>query len=111
MNPQDGEQQCANTGTIAAIVCKDLRLPLLESNIMDNEDELLLWLEAQIGHLLTHDPHRLMQALYRIDVDEEKVRQSFSHVSSTARLLSQHVIERIRTKLEYRKKYRASGAN
>lgn len=71
------------------------------------EDEVVEEVRKRIRYLLDHDMERLLHTLYRIDVPEGKTR----HALATADpdlidiILTELILERIREKIETRKKY------
>ena len=71
-------------------------------------DRLHSFLTQVVNHMLDKDFNRLMNALYRIDVSEEKVKQilALSEPDSLAKELADLIIERELKKVEIRRKYR-----
>ncbi|MCB0736043.1 MAG: hypothetical protein KDC92_00925 [Bacteroidetes bacterium] len=68
--------------------------------------ELLQALAERIAYLLDHDFEFLMQALYRIDVNENKVKMALQGESDNpAQILAELIIEREMQKAETRRKY------
>jgi hypothetical protein len=65
-------------------------------------------LEARLVYLLLNEMETLLQLLYKIDVDEQKVKAVFALGSAKeiAPALAQLIINRIRQKAETRIKYR-----
>ena len=65
-------------------------------------------LRSLIAHLLDHDFERLLQAMYRLDINENKFRKSLSGKFSTdvALEIADLVIERELQKVITRRKYR-----
>ncbi len=68
------------------------------------QDELIDSLSGIIQELLHRDVYKLLNALYRIDVEEQKVKKALIH-ENTAHELAQLVIKRLQEKAELRKKY------
>ena len=70
-------------------------------------------LEEKIRDLLDYDPERLFQLLYRIDVDERKVKQLFEHAAAEEipHELANLMIKRQMQKVYYRKKFGHQGQN
>ncbi len=72
------------------------------------------WLEdyltKQVNYLLDHDFNRLLNALYRIDVSEEKVKKLINNDSpkEMARNIAKAIIERERQKIITRSQFRQS---
>ena len=71
-------------------------------------EQLHLMLTRVIRHLLDHDFGGLMTALYRIDVQEQKVKEvlELSHPDELAANLAHEVISREKQKAETRIRYR-----
>jgi hypothetical protein len=61
-----------------------------------------------INYLLDHDMERLLSILYRIDVEEKRVKNilGLQDVSRIASSLAELVIERMNEKIETRRRYR-----
>jgi|SRR5690606_3285158 len=60
-----------------------------------------------IAHLIDRDYHRLTHILYRIDVDENKLKQALMESDRPiAELIAELIIERQRQKLKYREMYK-----
>lgn len=80
-----------------------------------NEDSTLRGLEEilakRLAELLDHDFERLVQAMYRLDVDESKFELAISRssVKERATALAQLVLQREIQRLEFRKKYQGGG--
>jgi|GEM_PF-763344 len=74
-----------------------------------NLEQLQILLKDQIQHLIDHDLERLMNGLYRIDVDEYKVKEAFADETQTADLLASLVIQRELEKIISRRKYSSGG--
>lgn len=73
--------------------------------------ELESLLAGRLGELIRSDFERLVQAMYRMDVDEGKfaVAMACSSVNEQASALSKVVLERELQRLAFRKKYRSGG--
>lgn len=86
-------------------VFRELDLALLPGN--PDWDELLEAITRQVAYMLTHKTEALMQALYRLDVREYKLRTVLDHEppekwpSSIALL----IVEREQERLMWRQKY------
>ncbi len=85
------------------LACRDFDLP----ETVDNEN-LKALLQARIVYLLMHDLPRLWNILYRIDVNERKVKQLFegNQAELIAPGLTDLILSRLREKAETRLKYR-----
>jgi hypothetical protein len=92
-------------------ISKDFKIddPLsteVESNIA--EDELKEYLKHKIMDLMENNLERFLNTLYRIDVDENKVRDIFKKKSgfdiaeSLADLIIQRQIQRVKTQQMYK---------
>jgi hypothetical protein len=68
-------------------------------------------LESLINELIQNDFHLLVQWLYRIDVDEKRIKVSLEtqRGSDAAAILAMLILERQQQKIESRKKYRSSA--
>lgn len=62
-------------------------------------------LTTQISRMLDHDFERLLQAMYRIDVDEQDFKTVLAGSTPVAPALADLVLERELKKIEIRKKY------
>ena len=71
------------------------------------DEDLFEAVRLRVKELLNHDIERLLHTLYRVDVPEAKVKYVLSSVDpdliDTA--LTELIIDRIREKIETRKKY------
>lgn len=90
--------------TAISIINKDFILDP-EAHEITSEEELLKWLKRIISYLLEKDFERLLQAMYRIDVNEQKFKQVFGGEGDVADGLAQLVLKRELQKVELRKKY------
>lgn len=96
----------SNTIEIAQkLVVKDLNLEDPGITFSTNE-KLTSWLAGVIGILIDRDFQRLMNILYRIDVDEHKIKEAFAD-DNPALKLAELVIMRELQKVESRKKYKS----
>ncbi len=70
-------------------------------------EELKEKLRIHINHLINHNFEKLISLLYRIDVDETKLRNLLrqSHGDSAAALISSLIIERQLQKIRSRSKF------
>ena len=86
------------------MVVKDLNIEdqgLVFSNMEMLED----WLAREISLLIDQDFERLMNILYRIDVNEEKTKMAFAS-SDTAKTIARLIIDRELQKVATREKYK-----
>lgn len=77
----------------------------------ENGDQALLaWLENRVDALLRHEPEKLMQALYRFDVDENQVRAAMhpAQAENPARQIAKLLMERQLQKLYWRQRFSSS---
>ena len=68
-------------------------------------EKLKAWLAAEIRILIDHDFQKLLNMLYRIDVNEQKTKIAFTS-DDPANSLAVLIIERELKKVETRKKYK-----
>ena len=80
----------------------NLDIPAAE---ISTEDQFLKLLTQVIQHLLDSDFERLMNGLYRIDVDENKVKLAMT-TDDVAENIARLIIQRELQKVETRRKYR-----
>ena len=85
---------------------KDFNLEIPEAEV-GTKDEFLDLLTKVVQHLLDSDFERLMNGLYRIDVDENRVKEAMAHNTNVSREIALLIIERELQKVETRKKYRS----
>ena len=80
---------------------------LLDFSFAGSEEEWLIRLEHRINELIATDFGKLLQILYRLDVDEEKVHTVLRQNPSVnaGRLIASLIMERQREKMETRKRY------
>jgi L-rhamnose mutarotase len=92
-----------DTGNLKVLQELDFTLP----HENPNWDELLAAITRQVAFMLTNKTEALMQALYRLDVREYKLRAVLDHeapekwAASIARL----IVEREKERLMWRQKY------
>lgn len=86
-----------------ALAKKDFQLDLADQELA-TKDEFLALLTKVIKQLLDHDFERLLHGLYRIDVDENKVKVAMT-TNNVAENIARLIIERELQKVETRKKY------
>mgnify|MGYP006143639593 CR=1 FL=1 len=74
---------------------------------MQQYEEILSRLEKQVQYLLNDDFQTLLNALYRIDVNEERFREALelSKPNEVARNLGKLILDRIVLKAQTRLKY------
>ena len=84
---------------------KDFNLKIPGSEVSTAEDFQQMLTEV-IRHLLENDFERLLNGLYRIDVDEEKVKQAMASEEDVAAQIASLIIEREMQKVVTREKYR-----
>jgi hypothetical protein len=84
----------------------EIELPLSVS-----KEELREQLAAHINYLINQDFEKLVFYLYRIDVDETKMRRLLEQREgkNAAGLIADLIIERQLQKMESRKKFRSGG--
>jgi len=68
-------------------------------------DKLRNWLAREIGILIDHDLQKLLNVLYRIDINEEKAKIAFAS-TDPANELAILIIDRELLKVKTRGKYR-----
>jgi hypothetical protein len=103
MNEQD------DPGTLKKMIVRDLQLEKEEDLLKSDSIGLLKEkLTGLINGLLHKDYHRLLNAMYRLDIDEKLFRDAFSgmHSPGVASRLADLVIKREIEKARTRKKYR-----
>ena len=107
MNPPEK----AKAKQLSALIVTDFALE--EGNELEkvtSEQELLSALIKVVEYLLDHDFNRLLNILYRIDVDENKVKELFASEEPVANGLAKAILERQKSKLKFRAKYRQGGS-
>ena len=82
-------------------------------NPCDSLEELQEFVTRKIALLLAHNPGRLMSILYRIDVAEHTVKDTFATAppGELAGRLAHHVIKRQLQKAEIKERYRKRRAS
>jgi hypothetical protein len=83
-----------------------LSLEQIDSN---SNEQLFEVLSNYLNHLIEHDFNQLVAILYRIDVSEDKVRQTLANApteSNSGKLIAQLIIEREQQKMYWREKYK-----
>lgn len=97
-----------------ALICKDLQLSPADFQLPkadDPQEQYRMFkqrLTFLIQRLIDEDFHRLLAALYRIDVSERKLKEAvhFTAPENVAGRIAELVIEREMKKVETRRKYR-----
>ena len=86
------------------LVIKDLDIvdPKLSFSTIE---KLKDWLSGEISMLIDRDIQRLMNILYRIDVDEQNTKAAFAD-NNPAMRLAELIIKRELQKVKSRKKYK-----
>ena len=86
------------------LVVKDLQI---EANdlVISKLEKLENWLTGEISLLINQDFQHLLNVLYRIDVNEEKVKLAMAS-TSPARAIAKLIIERELQKVASREQYR-----
>lgn len=84
-----------------------LELPISHNDI-DNLSQLKIYLTGKLQHLLDNNFNLLVNTLYRIDVNEEKLNELFGSKNRTSipEALADLIIERQLQKIHFRKKYK-----
>lgn len=97
------------TTALTELLQKELSLTI-SANL--SFEELRSFLTTHINHLINHDFEKLVFYLYRIDVDEARMRALLAHKEgeNAAGLIADLIIERQLQKIESRKKF-SSGEN
>lgn len=80
----------------------------IELPVTISQDEMRHQLATHINYLINHDFEKLVFSLYRIDVDEARMRALLAKKDGedAAFLISDLIIERQLQKIESRKKFR-----
>lgn len=86
------------------LVIKDLNIeePGL---VFSNLEKLESWLTGEVGLLIDQDFQRLMNILYRIDINEQKTKMALTQ-SNPAKEIAKLIIERELQKVASREKYK-----
>ena len=86
----------------------ELENPSLLPESIESLDFLKKELIKVITHLLNNDFERLLQIMYRIDINEQKFNQAFIEKENIASSITDLVIERELQKVQSRLNYRNS---
>jgi hypothetical protein len=95
---------------LKSVIVRDLQLVKEEEMLASENIEMLRDKLIHVIKLLLHtDYQRLLNAMYRLDINEKLFREAFSgmHSPSVAARLADLVIEREKEKIETRKKYKS----
>jgi hypothetical protein len=73
----------------------------------EHYDELLQVIAGRVTELLNDDPGLLFSYMYRLDIDEHKLKHVVQHYNGEARInaLSELILKRQLLRIELRKKY------
>lgn len=78
------------------------------SQPLDSKEQLIMMLSPIIGSMLNSDMSKLLHVLYRIDVEENQVKQIISTekpdlvATSLTRLIVDREIQKAKTRIKYR---------
>lgn len=95
---------------LKSLIVRDLELQKEEDLLTENsQDEILEKLTEIINILLVKDYHRLVNAMYRLDINEKLFREAISgmHSPNVASRLAELVLNREKEKIKMRKKYKS----
>lgn len=67
-------------------------------------EDLIRWLTKVLDDLMLHQPEKLIQLMYRLDVDEEEFKTAF--YNQDAALLAEFVVRRVLKKIQFRRKFK-----
>ncbi|HSB93488.1 MAG TPA: hypothetical protein VLC28_10235 [Flavitalea sp.] len=81
---------------------------LFELKVHKDKTDFVNHLALEIDRLILHDFNRLVSLLYRIDIDEEELKQMLQQYAHTdaGYIIAQLIIKRQLAKAESRKKFR-----
>ncbi len=91
---------------LAMLSSQDLAVSLPLPDKIPDQVSLKSWLVQVVEHLLLRDFQQLINALYRIDVDENNAREAFASDGNVAEKLADLIIEREMKKVLTRQQYR-----
>lgn len=100
-----------NIKQVSELIIRDLNLESEKSIVeIKHLDELKEKLEKIVAYLLDNDFERLLNAMYRLDINEEKFKLVISGLSgdSISKEITELIINREVKKLKTRAKYRGS---
>lgn len=94
-------------------IMESLALMLNEPSLTQTDEFFLQKLADYINHLINHDFNRLISLLYRMDVNEKKLREILSgNQGANAGMVIAHLmIERQAEKIKSRKAFRQRDEN
>ena len=97
-----------NNFQLSSMIISGFELSSDQIQLSGDVEYLKKKLSTVISYLLDNDMEHLLRILYRIDVDEEKVKGTLSSgkVGELADLLAVLVIDRLQQKIYYRNKYK-----
>ena len=107
-----GEEKNIDAKEIAEFISKDMNKTGVEILPVGSEiysmEKLKKVLIERITYMLDHEYDKLVNALYRIDLDEAKLHELFSgkNRESIPEVLANMIFKRQIQKLHFRKKYR-----
>jgi hypothetical protein len=102
-----------NITEVAEVIAKDFQIAdsgsLIPVNEAENLDKLKEYLTDRLTYLLENKHDALINILYRIDVNEEKLAKLFSETNRTfiPGALADLIIERQLQKIKIRQQYRS----
>ncbi|MCO5247762.1 MAG: hypothetical protein M9887_02270 [Chitinophagales bacterium] len=78
--------------------------------VINTEEELLQWLTTQVEEMVSHDFDGLIQLLYRIDVDERKLKALIAENNAfeSNRVIAKMILERQKQKVFWRNKFKSN---
>lgn len=87
------------------LIKKDFEIE--SKNDVDAEEQLLALLTPIIHQMLNRNFERLLQICYRIDLDEQRLKEILHHADpeSMSKELAQAIIQRQMKKIEIRRRY------
>lgn len=86
------------------LIAKDLDLEIQADTSSWNMDKLHQWLTYEVAILIDQDFQMFLNMLYRIDVDEQKVKAAFAENDAPASIAGL-IIDRELMKVKTREKY------
>jgi len=78
------------------------------TKVEDNAEELILFMSRRIEELLSGSPDTLMSMMYRLDINEGKIKMALSPTNpeNPAIGLARLIVDRQRQRMETKKKYK-----
>jgi hypothetical protein len=100
---ENGEWRTENE--VTALINEELSLSLAKDS---SYEELILLLSGHINELINKDFEKLLTFLYRIDVDEKKLKSLLLQYKEedAGRIIAELIIERQQQKIESRKQFK-----